>query len=64
MRPGTRQLLIEHTKLALKDIGFTADDIEKAARIATQNPYANPAEVTYEGVVALLEDACEGVRPQ
>jgi len=51
-------------KLGLQEIGFTVNDIEKAASIATQNPYANPAEVTYEGVVALLEDACEGVRPK
>lgn len=50
-------------KRGLKDIGFTEQDIEKAADIATQNPYANPATVTREGIVKLLTDAYEGIRP-
>ena len=50
-------------KSGLKDIGFEEKDIEKAADIATQNPYANPAPVTKEGVIKLLTDAYHGVRP-
>ncbi|MEE8058978.1 MAG: hypothetical protein V3T17_14250 [Pseudomonadales bacterium] len=51
-----------NAKEGLKDIGFTEADIDKAANIATQNPYANPAPVTKEGVVKLLTDAYHGVR--
>jgi alcohol dehydrogenase class IV len=28
--------------VALKDIGMPADGLERAAELATQNPYANP----------------------
>lgn len=52
-----------NAKAGLKEIGFTLADIDKAADIATQNPYANPAPVTREGVVKLLTDAYHGVRP-
>ncbi len=52
-----------NAKSGLKDIGFEEKDIEKAADIATQNPYANPEPVTKEGVIKLLTDACHGVRP-
>lgn len=51
-------------KRGLKDIGFTEKDIETAADIATQNPYANPEKVTKEGIIKLLSDAYEGIRPQ
>ena len=50
-------------KSGLKDLGFEENDIAKAADIATQNPYANPAPVTKEGVIRLLTDAYHGVRP-
>jgi alcohol dehydrogenase class IV len=50
-------------KNGLKDIGFEESDIEKAADIATQNPYANPAPVTKEGVIKLLTDAYHGNCP-
>ncbi len=50
-------------KRGLKDLGFEENDIAKAADIATQNPYANPAPVTKEGVIRLLTDAYHGVRP-
>ncbi len=50
-------------KSGLKDIGFAEQDIEKAADIATQNPYANPEPVTKDGVINLLTDAFHGVRP-
>jgi maleylacetate reductase len=50
-------------KTALKDLGFDKADIDKAARIATKNPYPNPMPVTYDAIVALLNDAYEGARP-
>jgi maleylacetate reductase len=49
---------------ALKDIGMRATDLERAADLATQAPYANPAPVTREGVRRLLADAYEGRRPR
>ena len=50
-------------KLALKDIGMAEGDLDRAADLATQNPYYNPRPVTREGVRALLEQAYHGRRP-
>jgi len=50
-------------KLALKDIGMAEEDLDRAADLATQNPYYNPRPVTRGGVRALLEDAYHGRRP-
>jgi len=50
-------------KVALKDIGMAAEDLDRAAELATQNPYDNPQPVTRDGVRALLQDAYDGVRP-
>jgi maleylacetate reductase len=49
--------------VALRDIGMPADGIERAAELATLNPYANPQPVEYEGVLALLRRAYAGGRP-
>jgi maleylacetate reductase len=49
--------------VALKDIGMPAGGLERAAELATQNPYANPMPVEYEGVLALLRNAYHGIRP-
>ena len=51
-------------KMALRDIGMKEQDLDKAAEIATTNPYYNPRPVTVEGVRALLEDAYHGIRPR
>lgn len=48
---------------SLQAIGMAENDIDKAAELATQNPYANPRAVTREGVRALLDDAFHGRRP-
>jgi len=48
---------------SLKDIGMPPDGLERAAELATQNPYANPRPVEYAGVLALLRNAYSGVRP-
>jgi maleylacetate reductase len=50
-------------KTALKDIGMRAEDLDRAADIAAQNPYANPAPITREGIRMLLENAYHGRRP-
>ena len=49
--------------LALKDIGMPADGLERAARLATERPYANPRPVDYAGVLELLHRAFDGVPP-
>lgn len=49
--------------VALKDIGMPADGLERAADLATQNPYANPRPVEYAGVLELLRNAYAGRRP-
>ena len=51
-------------KMALKDIGMEAQDLDKAAEIATTNPSYNPRPVTVEGVRELLENAFYGIRPK
>jgi len=49
--------------VSLKSLGLKESDLDKAADIATQNPYWNPRPVTREGIRALLQDAFEGARP-
>ncbi|MEX2525641.1 MAG: maleylacetate reductase [Gammaproteobacteria bacterium] len=49
--------------VALRDLGFQEKDIDRAAELATQKAYPNPAPITYEGIRALLKDAWEGTRP-
>ena len=49
--------------VALKDIGMPEDGLERAAELATQNPYVNPRTVEYAGVLELLRDAYAGRRP-
>lgn len=51
-------------KMKLADLGVPAGDLERAARIALEAPYPNPAPVTYEGVLALLRNAHAGIRPK
>jgi maleylacetate reductase len=51
------------TPLALKDIGMPANGLDRAARLATENPYYNPRPVEYSGVRRLLENAFYGERP-
>jgi maleylacetate reductase len=49
--------------VALKDIGMPYDGLDRAAELATQNPYYNPRPVEYSGVRKLLEEAYWGKRP-
>jgi maleylacetate reductase len=49
--------------LALGDLGMREDGLDRAAQLATENPYANPRPVDYAGVRHLLDDAYRGARP-
>jgi maleylacetate reductase len=49
--------------VALKDIGMPDDGLDRAARIATENPYYSPRPIEYRGIRQLLEHAYHGARP-
>lgn len=51
-------------KMALKDLGLRAGDLDRAADLAVENPYYNPRPITRAGIRALLDDAFEGRRPR
>ncbi len=48
---------------ALKDVGMPEDGIEKAAELATRNPYANPRPVERDAIEAMLRRAWAGALP-
>ena len=48
---------------ALKDIGMPEDGLDRAAKLATENPYFNPRPIDYAGIRQLLEHAYRGTRP-
>jgi maleylacetate reductase len=50
--------------LALKDIGMSAEDVSKAADIASSNPYWNPRQIERDALLGLLQDAFDGVAPR
>ncbi|MFM2278131.1 MAG: hypothetical protein RLZZ444_362 [Pseudomonadota bacterium] len=49
--------------MALKDFGLTEADLDRAAEIATKNPYANPRPIDRASIRSLLQDAWSGARP-
>ncbi|MFN7223106.1 MAG: maleylacetate reductase [Paracoccaceae bacterium] len=49
--------------MALRDFGVNRGDLANIADLAIKNPYANPREVTRDGILALLEAAWAGSRP-
>ena len=49
--------------LRLSDLGLTEGDLDRAAEIATKNPYANPRPVTRDGIRHLLQQAFDGHCP-
>ena len=49
--------------LSLQAIGMHEADLDRAADLATQNPYYNPGPVTRDGIRVLLQHAFEGRRP-
>jgi maleylacetate reductase len=50
--------------VALKDIGMSAGELDRAAEIASANPYWNPRAVEYNAIRSLLQDAFDGIPPQ
>ena len=50
--------------VALRDIGMREEDLDKAAQIATTNPYYNPRPIGKLPIRRLLEDAFYGRRPE
>ena len=50
--------------MALKSLGLTELDLDRAATIATQNPYWNPRPIDHNAIRNLLQDALEGTRPK
>ena len=49
---------------SLKEIGMPRDGLDRAATLATENPYYNPRPIDFSSVRQLLEDAYEGRRPK
>ena len=49
--------------LRLADLGLKATDLDRAAEIATKNPYANPRPVSRDGIRQLLQQAYDGHCP-
>ena len=45
---------------ALRDIGMPADGLDRAAELATTNPYWNPRPIERAPIRQLLQDAWEG----
>lgn len=48
--------------LTLRDLGLREADIDRAADMAVERPYANPRPVTRDGIHALLTRAFQGTR--
>ena len=49
--------------MALKDFGLGEADLDRAAEIATKNPYSNPRPIDRNSIRALLQYAWSGKRP-
>lgn len=49
--------------LSLRDFGLDEADLDRAADIATENPYWNPRPIDRMSIRTLLQQAWEGVRP-
>lgn len=52
-----------HAPVALRDLGLKEADLDRAAEIATQNPYWNPRPVEAAALRHLLENAWSGAAP-
>ena len=48
---------------SLAALGMKAADLDRAADIATKNPYWNPQPIDRAGIRRLLDDAFHGRRP-
>jgi maleylacetate reductase len=50
--------------VALKDLGMSESDLDRAADIASANPYWNPRPIDRAALRTTLQDAYDGVRPR
>lgn len=50
--------------MSLREIGMSKEDLDRAADLATKNPYANPRPFARREIRQLLEDAYDGTRPE
>jgi maleylacetate reductase len=50
--------------MSLRALGLAESDLDRAAEIATRNPYANPRPFGRDDIRALLQDAWSGQRPK
>ena len=50
--------------LALRELGLAEDDLDRAATVATEQPYWNPRPVQRDAIRALLKAAWEGRAPE
>ena len=50
--------------LALRDLGLSEADLDRAAEIAVANPYENPRPIGRESIRGLLQRAWDGARPE
>lgn len=48
----------------LKELGFAESDLDRAAHIATQNPYVNPRPIDRHSIREMLQRAWRGLPPQ
>jgi maleylacetate reductase len=48
---------------SLRQLGMTDADVDRAAALATKDPYANPAAVMRDAVRVLLRAAIDGRSP-
>ncbi|MGX6569086.1 maleylacetate reductase [Cupriavidus necator] len=48
---------------SLRELGMAHADLDRAAEIASANPYWNPRPISREDLRALLQDAFDGTRP-
>lgn len=49
--------------LALRDLGLSESDLDRAAEIAVKNPYWNPRPIEQDAIRELLQNAWAGTRP-
>ncbi|KIK63004.1 hypothetical protein GYMLUDRAFT_222776 [Collybiopsis luxurians FD-317 M1] len=50
--------------MSLRELGMREEDLDKAADIASGNPYPNPAPLERDKLKKLLQDAWNGIRPE
>ncbi|MGP4007511.1 maleylacetate reductase and hydroxyquinol 1,2-dioxygenase domain-containing protein [Streptomyces sp. 4N124] len=49
---------------SLRELGLAESDLDRAAELATAQPYPNPRELTRIGLAGLLRNAWQGRRPE